>query len=412
MVSYAGLDVSLETVAVCVVDGDGAGLWRGKCVAEPEAIAVLLAHKAPGLARVTLETGALSGWLYRELRRRDVPVVCVDARHAKAVLMQRLNKTDAIDAQGLAELARVGWFKAVQPKSEPAQLVATLIAARSRLIKMRADLVSQIRGLLKPFGLRPGKVHGATLAARVRELIAARGLLEEVILRLLQLWDDLQRQIVALHQRLLTIVQGTAPAGGSWRCPGSGRSRHSPSGPRSTGRIGSSTPGRLGLVGAHATAPAVGSDRPAGTHLQARRPTPAQLSVRGGHDHALPPATSFGPAQLGAGARQAARPQAGRDRRRPQARGGDVAAAQGHDQLSATAGGHRLSRSQGTAREPRPTQPIGAQGQVTPRRRMRPTGPRFPPRFPPGRTGPRMRPAAAATADREDNLAPDGAGQR
>ena len=198
------------------VAGDGgdlrggwcAGLWRGKCVAEPEAIAVLLAHKAPGLARVTLETGALSGWLYRELRRRDVPVVCVDARHAKAVLMQRLNKTDAIDAQGLAELARVGWFKAVQPKSEPAQLVATLIAARSRLIKMRADLVNQIRGLLKPFGLRPGQVHGATLAARVRALIADRGLLEEVILRLLQLWDDLQRQIVALHQRLLTIVHG------------------------------------------------------------------------------------------------------------------------------------------------------------------------------------------------------------
>jgi transposase len=91
-----------------VVDGDGAGVWRGKCAAEPETIAALLAVKAPGLARVTLETGALSGWLYRELRRREVPVVCVDARHAKAVLMQRLNKTDAIDAQGLAELARVG----------------------------------------------------------------------------------------------------------------------------------------------------------------------------------------------------------------------------------------------------------------------------------------------------------------
>ena len=120
--------------------------------------------------------------------------------------MQRLNKTDAIDAQGLAELARVGWFKEVQPKSEPAQLVATLIAARARLIKMRADLVNQIRGLLKPFGLRPGKLHGAKLAARVRELVADRGLLEEVIERLLQLWDDLQRQIVARHRRLLAIT--------------------------------------------------------------------------------------------------------------------------------------------------------------------------------------------------------------
>jgi transposase len=44
---------------------------------------------------------------------------------------------------------------------------------------MRADLVNQIRGLLKPFGLRPGKLHGAKLAARVRELVADRGPLED-----------------------------------------------------------------------------------------------------------------------------------------------------------------------------------------------------------------------------------------
>ena len=206
MVSDAGLDVSLETVAVCVVDGDGAGLWRGKCVAEPEAIAVLLADKAPGFARVTLETGALSGWLYRELRRRDVPVVCVDARHAKAVLMQRLNKTDAIDAQGLAELAQGRLVQGGAAQERAGAAGGDPDRRPLGLIKMRADLVNQIRGLLKPFGLRPGKVHGATLAARVRELTADRGLLEEVILRLLQLWDDLQRQIVALHQRLLTIV--------------------------------------------------------------------------------------------------------------------------------------------------------------------------------------------------------------
>ena len=106
----------------------------------------------------------------------------------------------------------------------------------------------------------------------------------------------------------------------------------------------------------------------------------------------------------GARARQAARPQAGGDRRGPQARGRHAPTAQGRDLLSPTAGGHRLSRSEGTALDLRPNQPIGAQGQVMPRGRMRPKGPRCPP----GQTGPRMRPAAAASADREDNLAPDG----
>ena len=143
MTTYAGLDVSLETVAVCVLDEAGRVVWRGKCAAEPEIIARLLAERAQGLVRTVLESGSLSGWLHRELKRRGMPVVCIDARHAKAVLMQRMNKTDAIDAQGLAELARVGWFRVVQPKSEPAQLVATLITSRANLIKMRADLVNQ-----------------------------------------------------------------------------------------------------------------------------------------------------------------------------------------------------------------------------------------------------------------------------
>ena len=151
-----------------------------------------------------------------------MPVVCIDARHAKAVLMQRMNKTDAIDAQGLAELARVGWFRVVQPKSEPAQLVATLITSRANLIKMRADLVNQIRGLLKPFGLRPGKLQGPGLMLRIRELVAGQGLLQEVIERLIALWDDLRRQIAALHERLLAIVEEDAACGRLLTIPGIG----------------------------------------------------------------------------------------------------------------------------------------------------------------------------------------------
>jgi hypothetical protein len=28
---YVGLDVSLETTAVCIIDANGAIIWRGKC---------------------------------------------------------------------------------------------------------------------------------------------------------------------------------------------------------------------------------------------------------------------------------------------------------------------------------------------------------------------------------------------
>src|ERR1700720_4181541 len=92
---YVGLDVSLETTSICVIDDAGAIIWRGKCSSDPDAIAATLRQHAPGAVRVGLETGQLSNWLTLSLRRRGVPVVCMDARHAKAVLSLQINKTDA-----------------------------------------------------------------------------------------------------------------------------------------------------------------------------------------------------------------------------------------------------------------------------------------------------------------------------
>ena len=95
---YVGLDVSLETTSICVVDDAGALIWRGKCSSDPDTITATLRQHAPGAVRVGLETGQLSNWLTLSLRRRGVPVVCMDARHAKAALSLQINKTDANDA--------------------------------------------------------------------------------------------------------------------------------------------------------------------------------------------------------------------------------------------------------------------------------------------------------------------------
>jgi transposase len=64
--------------------------------------------------RVGLETGQLSNWLTLSLRRRGVPAVCMDARHAKAALSLQINKTDANDAFGLAQVVRTGWYREVR----------------------------------------------------------------------------------------------------------------------------------------------------------------------------------------------------------------------------------------------------------------------------------------------------------
>ena len=52
----------------------------------------------------------------------------------------RTNKSDRGDARGLAEMIRVGWFKAVQVKSLNAHERKALLIARHQLVDMRVRI--------------------------------------------------------------------------------------------------------------------------------------------------------------------------------------------------------------------------------------------------------------------------------
>jgi transposase len=172
MTTYVGLDVSLDETAICVVDEAGKLLAERKLPSTPEAIAAFIADRAPGVARVGLETGSLSVWLHGELRSRGLPVICIDARHAKAALSMRINKTDRNDAAGLAQVMRMGWYREAHVKSGPSHLARALLASRALLVSMRGDIANQIRGLLKTFGVILGKPAGG-FRRRAAEVTAA-----------------------------------------------------------------------------------------------------------------------------------------------------------------------------------------------------------------------------------------------
>lgn len=207
MEQYVGLDVSLKETSLCVVDQTGTTLWQGKCASTPESIAAVLARRAPGATRIGLESGLLSTWHWHALKALGLPVVCLDARHVKAALSLRLNKTDANDAEGLAQIVRTGWYRQVQVKSLDSHLIRTLLAARAGLVTMHRDVANQIRGALKTFGLVLGKVAAGAFEARVRQLIAGNPLLVEVIEALLKVWRTTGEQLVTLHRRVLRLAQ-------------------------------------------------------------------------------------------------------------------------------------------------------------------------------------------------------------
>ena len=113
----------------------------------------------------------MASWLWHELRRVDLPVVCIDARHAHAALSVRMNKSDQNDARGLAELVRVGWYREVKVKSEESQRIRSILVARSRLVGIRRDIENQVRSMIKEYGLLFRRAIGLQFRKQVAELL-------------------------------------------------------------------------------------------------------------------------------------------------------------------------------------------------------------------------------------------------
>lgn len=155
---------------ICVVDADGKVLRRDVVTSDPGVLAKWLGRHCPELVRVVLETGPLSTFLYHGLIDRGVAVECICARHAKGVLSARVNKSDVHDAEGLAQIARTGWFKRVHMKASATHIDRAALRIRVQLITTRTAMANQLRRLLKLFGLRMGT---ARTSGRRTERLAA-----------------------------------------------------------------------------------------------------------------------------------------------------------------------------------------------------------------------------------------------
>ncbi len=149
---YAGLDTSLDTVAICVIAETGEMVWLGTVLGDPDDVTAALQRSRDDLVRVGLEAGATSEWISGHLVDEGFPVVCLESRHVKAALGAMTVKTDRNDAQGIAQIARTGWFKAVHLKSVAGQRLRTLTAARKAAVRAVIANEQIIRGLLRSLG--------------------------------------------------------------------------------------------------------------------------------------------------------------------------------------------------------------------------------------------------------------------
>jgi transposase len=208
MEHYAGIDVSLESASVCVVDGTGRIVREARVASEPEALATWFTGLGLELVRVGLEAGPLSQWLHAGLRQVGLPVELLETRHVRGAFKAMPVKTDRKDAQGIAQLMRLGWFRPVHCKSLPAQEVRALLTSRKLLQAKHHDVEMDLRGILRRFRLKVGKTTPKTFEHRVRELVADHPTLLAIAVAMLAARAGLGEQLVKLEKRVRAVARG------------------------------------------------------------------------------------------------------------------------------------------------------------------------------------------------------------
>jgi transposase len=204
---FAGLDVSVKETSVCIVDETGKIVREVKVASEPGALLAVLKNPAYCFKRIGLEAGPLSQWLFSALAEEELPVLCVETRHMRAVLKAQINKTDRNDARGIAQMIRVGLYRPVHVKTLRSQKLRMLLTHRKLLQSKAIAVDNDLRGTLRNFGLKVGMVGAARFEARIKELVENLPDLAAMVEPLLVVRRVLREQMGVLHRRVLTVVR-------------------------------------------------------------------------------------------------------------------------------------------------------------------------------------------------------------
>ncbi|MEP3303489.1 MAG: hypothetical protein ABJO05_16110 [Roseibium sp.] len=106
---------------------------------EPEALSRWLGNLEGSVAAIGLEAGPFSQWLHRALTVAGVDTFRMETRQVKGALKAMPLKTDRRDAEGIARLLHLGWFRPVHCKSASAQEVRAVLGARKAVQQSMID---------------------------------------------------------------------------------------------------------------------------------------------------------------------------------------------------------------------------------------------------------------------------------
>ena len=220
----AGLDLGDKYSYLCLIDTlSGEVVEEGRLRTTPEAFRRRFASEQPPM-RIAIEAGTHSPWASRVLEECGHEVLVANARKLRLIYANK-RKTDEVDAENLARLARVDpkLLYPLKHRSEDSQAHLAIIRSRQALVGARTQLVNHVRGAVKSFGARLPKCPARSFHKRASEhipeaLIPALGPILEQIGSLTQRIRDYERELETIAKEhypqeteLLRQVEGIGP---------------------------------------------------------------------------------------------------------------------------------------------------------------------------------------------------------
>ncbi len=143
-------------------------------------------------------------------------------RRVKSALKAAPVRTDRRDAEGIAQLLRTGWFQPVHCRPVASRETRALPGSRNALAEGLTRPGLPVRGILRDFGLKPGRVSKGDFEERVREPASGSAMLPDAVEPILRLRARMRDELAVMTKRIKSLVGPDATCRQLMTMPGTG----------------------------------------------------------------------------------------------------------------------------------------------------------------------------------------------
>jgi transposase len=204
-----GIDLGDRHSHLCVLEtASGEVLEEGRVPTSPKGFERRFSGRER--MRIAIEAGTHSPWVSRLLEGCGHEVLVANARRLRLIYADG-RKTDEIDAQKLARLARLDpeLLAPLRHRGEDAQVDLTLIHARDALVATRTKLVNHVRATVKSLGHRLPSCSAQGFPKKVAEHLPEP--LRPALEPILQTIGSLTAQIREYDRKIEAVARGRYP---------------------------------------------------------------------------------------------------------------------------------------------------------------------------------------------------------